>query len=133
MTPTVTVHAYEPDAGDYCGRCGLPERNRRHKVADAPLASVYDLPGDAALVDEAIRAMLATRETFSANQMRPWLDRLKNGKAVAGPRIARWKRLGYLVEVGHEKSLHGKTKGKVVAVYAAGPNWKPGTPAVQGK
>lgn len=35
--------------------------------------------------------------------------------------------------VGHERSTQAHTKGKTVAVYAAGPNWKPETPAVQGK
>lgn len=124
-TPIVNVHEYEGKRGDYCQRCGTPEGNRRHRVADAPIAEhPYDLPADTDLVDQAIRHCLNTKGRFSANDMRPWLDRMRNGKAVAGPRLAKWKKAGLIREDGHEKSTQSKTKGKVVAVYVAGPNWK---------
>jgi len=62
-------------------------------------------------------------ERFSANDMRHWLDRVTNGRAVTGPTFAKWKRAKLIVEVGHVASTQANTKHKVVAVYAPGPNW----------
>lgn len=123
-TLTTSVHEYEPGLEDYCARCNAPEKNRRHRVENAPLSSVYDLPDDAAKIDAGIRRCLeAGMETFSANDMRDELDAVKN-RSVIGPRFAKWKDKGYIREVGHVRSIQNRTKSKVVAEYAAGPRWR---------
>lgn len=118
-------HAYDKDPnGFWLCRCGLPKQNRVHgglmaytgPVDPSEVADVVD----SQVIDQAIREVAGGAVSFSANEVRPLLPRVKS--SLIGQRFQSLIKAGEIVKTTRRvPSTDPGTHGHEIAVYTRGP------------